>query len=141
MAVTAAAATIVWAAGVQASPAARWIETEADRAGRVIVEADLTVPGFPEIFVIGDTAAGGTGWRHGPRHCPGRETAGCCGVHPPAGRRKIKCGSLPLSPSGSLATIGKRLAIIDFGWIRLRGALPGGGASPTSTFLSGFAIA
>lgn len=46
------AKTIVWAAGVQASPAARWLNAESDRAGRV-----LTVPGHPAIFVIGDTAA------------------------------------------------------------------------------------
>ncbi len=49
--------TIVWAAGVAASPAARWLSAEADRAGRVKVEPDLSVPGHPEIFVVGDTAA------------------------------------------------------------------------------------
>lgn len=47
------AKTIIWAAGVTASPAARWLKTEADRAGRVIVGADLTLPLHPEIFVIG----------------------------------------------------------------------------------------
>ena len=51
-----AAATIIWAAGVAASPAARWLGAEQDRAGRVEVGPDLTVPGHPEIFVIGDTA-------------------------------------------------------------------------------------
>src|SRR5690606_1091692 len=51
------AATIIWAAGVQASPAAQWMGAPADRAGRVQVEPDLTVPGRKEIFVIGDTAA------------------------------------------------------------------------------------
>ena len=50
------AKTIIWAAGVAASPAAQWLGVPADRAGRVIVEPDLTVPGHPEIFVIGDTA-------------------------------------------------------------------------------------
>ena len=50
------AATVVWAAGVMASPAARWLGAEADRAGRVLVGPDLSVPGHPEIFVIGDTA-------------------------------------------------------------------------------------
>ncbi|RVC55938.1 NAD(P)/FAD-dependent oxidoreductase, partial [Mesorhizobium sp. M4B.F.Ca.ET.088.02.2.1] len=49
------AKTILWAAGVAASPAAEWLGTTADRAGRVLVEPDLTVPGSPEIFVIGDT--------------------------------------------------------------------------------------
>ena len=50
------AGTIIWAAGVVASPAARWLEAEADRAGRVRVGADLSLPGHPDIFVIGDTA-------------------------------------------------------------------------------------
>src|SRR5579883_179455 len=48
--------TIVWAAGVAASPAAKWLGAEKDRAGRVIVGPDLTLPGHPEIFVVGDTA-------------------------------------------------------------------------------------
>ena len=50
------AATIMWAAGVAASPAAKWVSSEADRAGRVKVLPDLSVPGHPEIFAIGDTA-------------------------------------------------------------------------------------
>jgi len=49
--------TIIWAAGVIASPAGRWLGAEIDRAGRVKVRADLSVPGHPEVFVIGDTAA------------------------------------------------------------------------------------
>ncbi len=49
--------TIIWAAGVVASQAARWLEAQHDRAGRVEVGADLSVPGHPEIFVVGDTAA------------------------------------------------------------------------------------
>ena len=51
------AGTTIWAAGVVASPAARWLDAEADRAGRVKVGPDLSVPGHPDIFVIGDTAA------------------------------------------------------------------------------------
>jgi NADH dehydrogenase len=50
------AATVIWAAGVRASSAAKWLRAEADRAGRVKVQSDLSVPGHPEIFVIGDTA-------------------------------------------------------------------------------------
>ncbi len=50
------AATMIWAAGVRASSAAKWLKADADRAGRVKVESDLSVPGHPEIFVIGDTA-------------------------------------------------------------------------------------
>jgi NADH dehydrogenase len=51
-----AAATIIWAAGVQSSPAAQWLDAPADKAGRLKVEPDLTVPGRPEIFAIGDAA-------------------------------------------------------------------------------------
>jgi NADH dehydrogenase len=50
------AATVLWAAGVRSSPAAKWLKADVDRAGRVKVQADLSVPGHPEIFVIGDTA-------------------------------------------------------------------------------------
>jgi NADH:ubiquinone reductase (H+-translocating) len=50
------AKTILWAAGVAASPAADWLHAPADRAGRILVQPDLTVPGHPNIFAIGDTA-------------------------------------------------------------------------------------
>ncbi|RYF88432.1 MAG: NAD(P)/FAD-dependent oxidoreductase, partial [Caulobacteraceae bacterium] len=52
---TVAAGTVIWAAGVLASPAAGWLDVEADRAGRIKVEPDLTVPGSPNIFAVGDT--------------------------------------------------------------------------------------
>src|SRR5690606_20882341 len=50
------ARTVLWAAGVTASPAAKWLGAEKDRAGRVKVAPDLSVPGHPEVFAIGDTA-------------------------------------------------------------------------------------
>jgi NADH dehydrogenase FAD-containing subunit len=50
------AGTVLWAAGVVASPASAWLGAEADRAGRMKVGPDLSVPGFPDIFAIGDTA-------------------------------------------------------------------------------------
>ncbi len=49
--------TIIWGAGVKASPAAQWLNAEKDRSGRVIVHENLSLPNHPEIFVIGDTAA------------------------------------------------------------------------------------
>ncbi len=49
--------TVIWTAGVAPSPAGRWLNVETDRAGRVRIQADLTVPGYPEIFVVGDTAS------------------------------------------------------------------------------------
>ena len=118
------AATILWAAGVQASPAARWLGVAPDRAGRVRVEPDLTVPGHPEIFVIGDTATitmpdgkpvpgVGDGAKQGGRHAARvirARLAGDTAVKPFRYRH-----------AGDLATIGKRAAVIDFGWIQLKG--------------------
>ena len=54
--------TVIWTAGVSPSPAARWLKAESDRAGRVRVQNDLTVPGHPGIFVVGDTGVIGPGW-------------------------------------------------------------------------------
>ena len=50
------AATVLWGAGVLASPAARWLEVETDKSGKIIVGPDLSVPAHPEVFAIGDTA-------------------------------------------------------------------------------------
>jgi NADH:ubiquinone reductase (H+-translocating) len=52
-----ASKTVIWTAGVAPSPAGTWLKVETDRAGRVRIQKDLTVPGHPEIFVVGDTAA------------------------------------------------------------------------------------
>lgn len=120
------AATIIWAAGVQASPAAEWLGAPGDRAGRVQVEADLTVPGHPEIFVIGDTAA--------VKAADGTPVPGIAPAAKQEGRHVAKtirarlAGDTAPRPfryrhAGSLATIGKREAIVDFGWLKLRGRL------------------
>jgi NADH dehydrogenase FAD-containing subunit len=52
-----ASRTVIWTAGVAPSPAGKWLKAETDRGGRVRIEKDLSVPGHPEIFVIGDTAS------------------------------------------------------------------------------------
>jgi len=120
-----AATTIIWAAGVQASPAAQWLGVAADRAGRVVVEPDLTIPGHPEIFVIGDTAA--------VSDLEGKPVPGIAPAAKQQGRyvadairarlRGEQAAPFRYKHDGSLATIGKRLAVIDFGWIKLRGAI------------------
>ncbi|MDX8539418.1 NAD(P)/FAD-dependent oxidoreductase [Mesorhizobium abyssinicae] len=120
------AKTILWAAGVAASPAAEWLGTTADRAGRVLVEPDLTVPGSPEIFVIGDTAHV---LRPDGKPVPGvAPSAKQEGRHVAATIKARLAGDMTARPfryqhAGDLATIGKRAAAIDFGWIKLTGWL------------------
>lgn len=119
------AKTIIWAAGVRASRAAEWLGAPADRAGRLQVAPDLTVPGHPEIFAIGDTVTI-PAWN-------GQPVPGIAPAAKQEGRyvaevikARLQGRSLPpfrYSHSGSLAQIGKRLAVIDFGWIKLRGAI------------------
>jgi NADH dehydrogenase len=98
----------------------------ADHANRVKVEPDLTTPGHPDIFVIGDTAMI-DGWQGKP--VPGIASAAKQqGRHVAATIRKRVRGDASPRPfryshSGSLATIGKRSAVIDFGWISIRGRI------------------
>ncbi|HXC08454.1 MAG TPA: NAD(P)/FAD-dependent oxidoreductase [Steroidobacteraceae bacterium] len=119
-----AAKVILWAAGVRASGAAAWAGLPADNAGRAQVEADLTAPGHPEIFVIGDTATI-SAWHGKP--VPGiAPAAKQQGLHVARTiRTRLRGDSRPqvfqYSHSGNLATIGRRAAIIDFGWIKVRG--------------------
>ena len=71
------ARTVIWGAGVMASPAGQWLGAETDRAGRVKVGADLSVPGHPNIFVIGDARACAWARRQAAaRRCAGRQAAG-----------------------------------------------------------------
>jgi len=121
-----AAATIIWAAGVQSSPAARWLDAPADAAGRLKVEPDLTVPGRPEIFAIGDAALV---LRPDGRPVPGIAPAAKQeGVYV-ADVIRARLRDAPALPpfrykhAGDLATIGKQRAVIDFGWIKLTGAI------------------
>jgi NADH dehydrogenase len=119
-----AASVILWAAGVRASPAALWLGAPADNAGRVKVAADLSVPGNADIFVIGDTATINV-WHGKP--APGiAPAAKQQGVHVARTiKRRLAGDSQPRAfrymHAGDLATIGKRSAVIDFGWCKLRG--------------------
>jgi NADH dehydrogenase len=121
-----AAHTIIWAAGVRASPAADWLGVPADRNGRIIVESDLSVPGHPDIFAVGDTIT-----IEAPNGAP------VPGIAPAAKQegafvaetiRRRLAGDparrlFRYHHEGSLAQIGKRKAVIDFGWLRLRGSI------------------
>src|SRR3954464_8852566 len=117
------ARTVIWGAGVVASPASRWLGAEADRAGRVKVGPDLSVPGHPEIFVVGDTAAATSAdGRPLPGVAPGAKQQGADGAGLLLAREQAK----PLPPFrsrdfGSLATIGRKRAVIQMGRLKLRG--------------------
>jgi NADH:ubiquinone reductase (H+-translocating) len=115
--------TIVWGAGVRASRAGRWLNAPMDRVGRVKVEPDLSVPGQPNVFVIGDTA-----------HVEGADGNPLPGVAPVAKQQGVYVAKLirarlagrELPPFryrdlGSLATIGRKSAIMQFGRLRLSG--------------------
>jgi NADH dehydrogenase FAD-containing subunit/uncharacterized membrane protein YphA (DoxX/SURF4 family) len=120
-----ASRTVLWAAGVVASPAARWLGVPADSAGRVKVEADLTVAGVPAVYAIGDTAAS-LAWNGQP--VPGLAPAAKQGGAYVARHIRARVdGAAPPPPFvyrhlGSLATIGRQSAVVDFGKVRLWGA-------------------
>jgi len=117
------ARTILWAAGVQASPLAQSLGVPLDRAGRVVVEPDLSIPGHPEVFVIGDLAAA--------KNADGSLVPGVApaaiqeGIHTAKNIARILNGS-PTLPfryrdKGSLATIGRAAGVADLGLIKLSG--------------------
>jgi NADH dehydrogenase len=121
-----AAATIVWGAGVMASAAAQWLGVAKDRAGRVVVGPDLTVAGYPEISCIGDTAcAVDTAGQPLPGLAP---VAKQQGAYVARRLRAVLSGKAAPRPFryrgwGTMATIGRRAAVADLGWVKLDGTL------------------
>ena len=119
-------ATVLWAAGVVASPAADWLGAGKDRAGRIVVGNDLSVDGHDDVYAIGDTAAS-NGWdgKAVPGLAPAAKQGG---IYVASVIRARLEGGSPPSPfryrhMGSLATIGRKSAVADFGFIQLSGAL------------------
>jgi len=119
------AKTVVWAAGVMASPAAKWLRVAADNAGRVKVGPDLSVTGLPGIYAIGDTALS-TAWKGQavPGLAPAAKQGGAYVAKHILGRIEGKATPRPFAYRhlGSLATIGRKAAIADFGAMKLWGA-------------------
>ncbi len=119
-----AARTVLWAAGVAASPLGRCLGAPLDRAGRVIVEDDLSLPGDPNVFVVGDLAS---------RQQDGKPVPGVAPAAKQMGTHAAKMIKARLAGSaatpfryadvGSLATIGRMAAVADLGRIRLSGVL------------------
>jgi len=118
-----AARTILWAAGVAASPAAAWIGAEADRAGRIKVNPDLSVPWKQRIFAIGDTALAMQDGKPVPGVAPAAKQQGSyvASVIDASARGKPTPPPFRYRDYGNLATIGRKFAVIDFGWVRLSG--------------------
>jgi NADH dehydrogenase len=117
------AKTVVWTAGVAPSPAGKWLGTAVDRAGRVQVQSDLAVPGHPDVFVIGDTAA---------LEQNGRLLPGVAQVAMQQGRYVAKSiirrmtGQAALPPfhyfdKGNLAVVGRNFAVLQSAGIELSG--------------------
>ena len=117
--------TLIWAAGVAASPAAVWLGIEAGRGWRVPVSSDLTLAGHPEIFVIGDTAQVAGTNEPLPGVAPVAKQQGTYVADVIAARLAGKPAPAPFRyrDYGNLATIGRREAVADFGWLRLTGRL------------------
>jgi NADH dehydrogenase len=117
-----AARTVLWAAGVAASPLARSLGAPLDRAGRVLVEPDLTLPGHPDVYVIGDLASIEQDGRPVPGVAP---AAMQMAAHTARNVVRTLRGQ-PREPfhyidKGSLATIGRAAAVADLGRLKLSG--------------------
>src|SRR5262249_43073354 len=118
------AGSIIWAAGVVASPAAIWLGAEHDRAGRIVVQRDLSLPAHQEIFVVGDTAFVRESERPIPGLAPAAKQMGDY-----VGKQiiaRLAGRSLPpfrYRDQGALATIGRRAAVVELGPIRLKGII------------------
>jgi NADH:ubiquinone reductase (H+-translocating) len=116
--------TVLWAAGNAASGLGKFLGVELDRFGRVAVEPDLTLPGHPEVFVVGDLASVMSGGRQVPGVAPAAMQEGAT-----AARNIIRTlRRQPRVPfryrnKGDLATIGRLRAIADFGWFHLSGSI------------------
>ncbi len=117
--------TIIWTAGVLASPAGKWLGVEVDRAGRVKVEPDLSVPGYANIFAIGDTAT---------MMQDGKPLPGVAPVAMQQGRyvaslidRRVAGKALPepfhYRNKGNLATVGRSYALVELGKLRVTGLI------------------
>lgn len=118
--------TVIWAAGVKASPAGEWLKAEMDKAGRVIVGGDLTIKGRPEVFVIGDTAASLD--ENGKLHPGVAPVAMQQGRYVAQVLKERLSGDKITAPfrykdKGSMATVGRAFAIVLSKKLKLSGAI------------------
>lgn len=123
---TVSAQTIIWAAGVRASTAGQWLDTPTDRAGRVVVNKDFSIPGYRRIFVVGDTAAYRISEdRYLPGVAPAAKQAGAWVGDTIAARiaGRLSPGPFQYEDLGSMATIGRREAVARLGRLEMKGLL------------------
>ena len=117
--------TVIWTAGVAPSPAGKWLNVGTDRAGRVRIQSDLSVPGHPEIFVVGDTAS---------LDQDGKPLPGVAQVAIQQGRYAgnliLRCLTNKPSPTpfryfdkGNMAVVGKGFAVLQSGKVQVSGFL------------------
>ena len=117
--------TVIWTAGVAPSPASKWLNVATDRAGRVRVQQDFSVPGFPEVFVVGDTAS---------LDQDGKPLPGVAQVAIQQGRYagnlihrvisgKSRPGPFRYFDKGNMAVVGKGFAVLQSGKVHLSGFL------------------
>jgi len=121
-----ASATVIWAAGVAAAPAGKWLAAETDRAGRVLVAPDLSIPGDPTVFVVGDAACVATaGGGRVPGVAPAAKQQGryVASVIAARIRGTVAPAGFAYTNGGNLATIGRKRAVIEFPSVTLRGWL------------------
>jgi NADH dehydrogenase len=118
-----AAGTVIWAAGVKASPAAEWLDAPHDRNGRVAVNENLSIPGWDNIFVVGDTAAASSGGRPVPGVAPAAKQMGEYVGRLISARIAGNPANAPFRyrDYGTLATVGRRYAIVKLGRFELTG--------------------
>ena len=115
--------TVIWTAGVEASPAAKWLNTEADHAGRVRIKPDLSIADHPEVFVIGDTAS----LDHDGKPLPGVAQVAIQQGHYAGNliHRRLSGKPTPAAFSyfdkGNLAVVGKGFAVLESHKVRLSG--------------------
>jgi NADH dehydrogenase len=119
------AKTVIWAAGVKASPAGLWLGADTDRSGRVLVEPDLTLPEHPNIFVIGDTASITSRGKPVPGIAPAAMQEGDFAARVIKARisGRQEPSSFIYRDKGSLATVGRAFAIADIHRWQLSGLI------------------
>lgn len=118
-----ASSSVIWCAGVKATPVAEWLQAERARNGAVLVEPDLSLPGHPEIFIAGDSAAVKTENGYLPGLASVAKQEGAYIGKLIARRLQGKAEPKPFhyTDLGTMATIGRGAAAADFGFVQLTG--------------------